>query len=67
MSYQDVQANQGYDEAGPGSCKAIHAEMNALIYARASVVGATLYVTRAPCPGCAKHIEAAGIVEVVVA
>lgn len=55
----------GYD-SGPTACVAVHAEANALLYCdRGDLVGATLYVTREPCDGCLKLIEAAGVVRVV--
>ena len=46
----------------------IHAEMNALRYmARAgiSTLGATLYITHAPCVNCAKHISGLGLSKVI--
>ena len=44
----------------------IHAEMNAILNAPANVEGSTLYLSPlAPCPHCAKHIVASGIVKVV--
>ena len=54
----------------PGSdysnCIAIHAEANALLYCdREDLIGADLYITRAPCYGCQKLIAATGIVRVV--
>ncbi|WP_222932693.1 deoxycytidylate deaminase [Nocardia yunnanensis] len=53
-------------DTGPGACHAIHAEGNALIHAdREDLVDATLYITRAPCGGCSKLIQAAGITRVV--
>ena len=42
----------------------IHAEMNAILNAGlhgVSCKGATMYITLAPCGGCAKHIIQAGI------
>ena len=57
------------DEAAPLSaydnCIAIHAEANALLYARVPLVGATIYVTCRPCKDCAKLIAGAGIVRTV--
>lgn len=51
---------------GVGICIAVHAEGNALLYTdRADLIGATLYVTRAPCYDCSKLIKAAGIARVV--
>ena len=52
-----------------GSCSlAIHAEQNAILYAvknKASVEGATLYVTLSPCLSCARIIYTMGISEVI--
>ncbi len=48
--------------------RVVHAEMHAISQAAAagrSVKGATLYVTTFPCHGCARHIIASGITEVV--
>jgi dCMP deaminase len=39
----------------------IHAEMNALMFARCNLKGAKLYCTHAPCDNCLKHILQAGI------
>lgn len=48
------------------NCAANHAEYNAITRARPEdLPGATLYVTRAPCPRCQTLIEAAGIARVV--
>lgn len=61
-------ANPGVDDYDSGAtrCVAIHAEANALLYCdREDLIGATLYVTRAPCPGCEKLIQAAGVERVV--
>lgn len=55
-----------YDGSDSGRCVAIHAEANALLYCgREDLVGATLYITRAPCVACAKLAEAAGVSRVV--
>lgn len=57
------EAAQGHDY---GSCIAIHAEANALLFASPEErSGATLYCTGAPCFGCAKLIANSGISEVV--
>lgn len=48
----------------PEDCRAIHSEIDALCsaaYAGISVVGASIFVTRYPCEGCAKAIISAGI------
>ena len=64
LSYDEVASLSGYD-TGPGRCISVHAEANALLYARASVKGATAYVTGEPCPTCAKLLRGAGIERVV--
>ncbi|ERB55302.1 cell division protein DedD [Rhodococcus sp. P27] len=52
--------------SGPGRCVALHAEQNAIIYAnREDLQGASLYVTRAPCPECSKLIGGTGVTEVI--
>lgn len=57
------------EESAPFSaydnCISIHAEANALLYARTSLVGATIYVTAPPCKDCAKLIAGAGITRTV--
>lgn len=55
-----VQPGSSYD-TGPGACVSTHAEPNALLFARTSVKGATLFVTSAPCGGCERLIRSAGI------
>jgi dCMP deaminase len=56
-----VEAGSSYD-TGPGSCIALHAEQNAIIYAgQAKCVGSTLYITDFPCRGCLRMIVAAGL------
>jgi dCMP deaminase len=59
-----VEHGSSYD-TGAGSCIAIHAEQNAILYARASLVGATMYVTDEPCDGCRRLMHAARICDVV--
>lgn len=57
------------DECAPDSsydnCVSIHAEVNALLRAGKNARGGVLYVTRKPCPWCAKVVKAAGIVRCV--
>lgn len=52
-----------------GGCSlAIHAEQNAILYAvknKASVDGATLYVTLSPCLSCARIIYSIGVTKVI--
>jgi len=47
-------------------CPSVHAEVNALLYAVGRTAGSTLYVTSAPCLGCAKAIAASGVMTVVL-
>jgi dCMP deaminase len=56
-------ASVDYEATG---CRAVHAEINAIIRAgRARCVGATLFVTDEPCFHCSVVIEGAGIARVV--
>ncbi|MCD2462476.1 deaminase [Streptomyces sp. MBT42] len=49
------------------NCAATHAERNAIEHADPlQLAGATLYVTRKPCPACTTLIDSAGIERVVV-
>lgn len=64
LTYDQVREHADYD-TGPGRCVAVHAEMNALLWARQSVAGATVYITHPPCPGCSKHLAAARVARVV--
>jgi deoxycytidylate deaminase len=43
----------------------IHAELNALLFARRDVTGHTMYTTHAPCVNCLKHTLQAGIRDIV--
>ena len=60
LSYNEVPKDSPYD-----NCIAVHAEANALIYARTSCVGATAYITDTPCPSCLKLLRGAGIDRIV--
>lgn len=56
-----VESGSSYD-TGAGSCIAVHAEANALIYGDATRYrGGTIYVTGRPCDGCARLIRGAGL------
>jgi len=60
-----VAAGSSDYDRGPTRCVAVHAEANALLYCdREDLIGATLYITRAPCAACSKLIEATGITQV---
>lgn len=57
----DVSPGSSYD-TGAGSCVAVHAEANALLYGgRDRMVRGTLYTTDEPCDGCWRLIRAAGL------
>jgi len=43
----------------------IHAEMNALLFAKRELTGSTLYTLYAPCDFCLKHIVQAGIKKII--
>lgn len=62
----DIPPNSPYDDPeSPGYCPSIHAELNAIIYARKETQGSTVYITDAPCPNCRKHLVSAGVVRAV--
>ncbi|MEL4359247.1 MULTISPECIES: deoxycytidylate deaminase [unclassified Luteococcus] len=66
LGYDQVPGLGDYDRPGtPGFCIAIHAEVNALLFATRDTKGATAYITDEPCPGCRKALAAAGIVRAV--
>lgn len=49
-----------------GRCiRTIHAEQNAIIFAKESLEGCTAYVTHEPCETCTKLLLQAGIVKIV--
>jgi len=52
------------DEAGR-CIRTIHAEQNAILFARESLEGATAYVTHEPCDVCCKLLNQAGVARVV--
>lgn len=56
-SYEEIAALSSYD-----NCISLHAESNALLHAGREVRGGTVYITREPCPSCAKLMRGAGIV-----
>lgn len=56
-----VRPGESYD-TGKGSCIALHAEQNAIIYADYEKCrGGILYVTDRPCEGCQRMIDGAGL------
>ena len=42
----------------------IHAELNALLFARQNLSGSVAYITHAPCDACLKHLLQVGIKEI---
>jgi dCMP deaminase len=61
----DAAPGSSYD-TGPGTCIAIHAEINALLRASwAEQKWATLYITDAPCDGCWRIIKGSQVARVV--
>jgi dCMP deaminase len=49
-------------------CKAVHAEMNAIVQAAihgVNIAGATLYCTTQPCVMCSRVLKNAGIVDII--
>lgn len=62
----DIPPNSPYDDPNSaGYCPSIHAELNAIIYARKETQGTTVYITDAPCPNCQKHLAGAGVARAV--
>lgn len=66
LDYDQMPGLGDYDRPGTaGFCIAIHAEVNALLFAGRDTRGATAFITDEPCPGCRKALAAAGIVRAV--
>jgi dCMP deaminase len=63
-SNSDVAPGSSYD-TGPGTCIALHAEQNALLYAYRTVQGALAYGTDWPCDGCMRLLRGARIAGIV--
>lgn len=64
LSYDEVAGLADYD-SGPGRCVALHAEVNAILYAIRSTRGATMYINHEPCGPCLRTMAGAGIVRSV--
>lgn len=66
LTYSDIEAHASY-ESGPGTCIAIHAEANALLFSdRSTIKGGTMYLhPGSPCPGCRKLLSNSGLARVV--
>lgn len=64
-STADVAPGSSYD-TGAGACVALHAEQNALLWAAPDeIAGGTIYITTAPCDGCARMIAGSGLARAV--
>lgn len=65
MSFEEVPHLSSYD-TGAGSCVALHAEQNAIMYASLEQRrGSTIYVTELPCDGCFRMLQGSGLDQVV--
>lgn len=65
MSKTDVAPGSSYD-TGAGSCIAIHAEANAIMFADPiRRIGGTLAITDEPCDGCRRLILGSGVGRVI--
>lgn len=64
LTYDQQPADVGYTDA-EHPCHALHAEENAVVYARRDLSGCTLYCTHAPCTNCARFLRGAGLARVV--
>ena len=58
-SFEETPSDSPYSD-----CISIHAEENAVIWARRDLRGCTIYVTDTPCHQCKKTLSAVGIVKV---
>lgn len=64
-AFSNAKPGSSYD-TGAGSCIAVHAEGNVLLYASPeNCEDATLYLTDEPCGGCERLILGAGVARVV--
>lgn len=60
-AFSDVPPGAPYNK-GAGRCIAVHAEHNALLYARPTKIpGSTMYITTWPCDGCRALMSVAGV------
>lgn len=64
LSYEEIEEFSDYD-SGPGRCVSIHAEVNAVLFSKGDVTGATVYITDPPCPNCRKTLMGAGLARAV--
>ncbi|WP_114906864.1 deoxycytidylate deaminase [Ornithinimicrobium murale] len=64
LTYEQVAGLSDYD-SGAGRCVALHAEVNAVLYAARSTRGATMYINHEPCGPCLRTMAGAGIARAV--
>ena len=65
MSKEQVVPGSSYD-TGAGSCIALHAEQNALLYSNYTQrIGGTIYITCPPCDGCMRELSGSGLAKAV--
>lgn len=64
LTTQELAPMTDYD-AGPGRCVALHAEVNAVLYAVRAARGTTCYVNHEPCGPCLRTLAGAGVARVV--
>lgn len=60
LSYAQVPADSPY-VGTDAPCGALHAEENAVLYARRSLWGCTIYITHKPCPNCERLLKGTGL------
>lgn len=64
LSYAQVPADSPY-VGTDAPCGALHAEENAVLYARRDLRGCVLYSTHKPCPNCERLLRGTGLASVV--
>lgn len=64
-SHAEIAPDSPYVGGDAGRCDALHAEENAVLWARRDLRGCTVYVTHEPCPNCARFLAGTGIARVV--
>lgn len=65
LSKEEVAPGSSYD-TGAGSCVALHAEQNAVMYVGMDErKGGTIYITDEPCDGCLRELGGSGLIRIV--
>ena len=66
LSREECPSLSSYDTGAPEHrCESMHAESNALAFARTDTSGMTLYVTGEPCAGCIRTARAHRIAHII--